>query len=250
MTQVHKKDAAAKIIKDEGGKKGHSIKKHLMQSPATGGKGISQQQLEKRTNNRMTPTVTAFNKPAGLTKAVKTAMKSPDYKPGQAQEITVPLTPHKSTGKLPSVMVASKNKQTGAVTTEKKAAASATVKFNDKGEVFRVTVPKTGMQAQTARTTPKPANKAAAPSLQQIANKGNAPAPAPKATAPVPTAKAPAPTARSAPAPKPTGGNKPAPTAKPAPAPKPTATAKPAAPTTGGKSWAAVASKPGTGPRK
>lgn len=171
MSTFGKKDAATKILADESGSKGHTIKKHTMASPATGGKGISPTQLAKRTDNKRTPTVTAFNKPTGVAKAVKTAMNSPGYKPGTAQEITVPLTPHKATGKLPSVMVASKNKQTGVTTTTKMAANTATVKFNEKGELFRVTVPKTGMQPQTARTTPKPLVKPAPQTFGQMANK-------------------------------------------------------------------------------
>lgn len=171
MSTFGKKDAASKILKDEGGSKGHTIKKHTLASPATGGKGITLPKLVKRTDNKMTRTVSAFTKPAGVTKAVKTAMNDPSYKPGTAQSITVPLTPHKSTGKLPSVMVASQNKKTGVVTTQKVAAKSATVEFNDKGELFRVKVTKPQTQAQGPRTTPKPPVKAPAQTFTQMANK-------------------------------------------------------------------------------
>ncbi|MFA6046678.1 MAG: hypothetical protein WC718_16960 [Phycisphaerales bacterium] len=171
MSTFGKKDAASKILADESGSKGHTIKKHTLQSPATGGKGISQAQLVKRTDNKMTRTVSAFTKPAGVTKAVKTAMNDPSYKPGTAQSITVPLTPHKSTGKLPSVMVASQNKKTGVITAQKVAAKSATVEFNNKGELFRVKVTKPQTQPQTARTTPKPLVKPPAQTFGQMANK-------------------------------------------------------------------------------
>jgi hypothetical protein len=162
-----KSDAAAKIVSDEGGKKGHTIKKHLMNSPVSQGKGITQPALEKRTNNPATKTVTAFTKPAGLTKAVKTAMNDPSFKPGTAQQMTVPLTPHKSTGKLPTTLVATKG---GA--TQKMAAKEAVVEFGPGGRLKRAFPVKASLTPQTARTTPKPPVKPAAKTLSQIATKG------------------------------------------------------------------------------
>lgn len=190
MSTFHKKDAANKIIGDERGKSGHSIKKHLMTGTASPTQGITKGALEKRTKNNATKTVTAFNKPDGLTKAVKIAMNSPGYKAGTAQQMTVDLTPSKKTGKLPSVIVSKRDpapkgtpKSALTATTTKMAATKAVVEFGPGGQLKRVFPEKASLQPQTGRTTPKPLVKGPAPTLSQIANK------APKVVTPPPSSK-------------------------------------------------------------